>query len=80
MPNVLFSTEEWNQQANQLDAIEKPTCFNKLKHVEPMVFEDTATLSQHTAICYDSVATGVQVSQSTAVARGRARNISKGTA
>ena len=80
MPNVLFSTEEWKQQANQLDAIEEPTCFNKLKHVEPMVFKDTATLSQHTTICYGKVATGVQVSQPAVVARGRARTQSKGAA
>ena len=25
MHNVLFSTEEWNKQSNQLDAIEEPT-------------------------------------------------------
>ena len=61
MPNVLFSTEDWNKQANKLTAIEEPTCFNKFKHVEPKVFEDAATLRQHTDICFGKVAAGVQV-------------------
>mgnify|MGYP006976004882 FL=1 len=74
MPNLLFSTKQWNQEVNKLDAIEMPTCFNRRKHVEPMVFEDTVKLAKHTATCYGRVATGVQVSQVTAVARGRGRN------
>ena len=78
VPNVLFSTEDWNKQANKLTAIEEPTCFNKFKHVEPMVFMDSATLRQHTNICYGKVAAGVQVSQSPVIARGRARTHAKG--
>ena len=74
MPNVLFSTEDWNKQANKLTAIEEPTCFNKLKHVDPMVFEDAVDMAKHTATCYGRAVTGVQVSQVTARARGRGRN------
>ena len=73
MPNLLFSTEQWDHEQDQ-DAIEKPTCFNRLKHVDPMVFEDAVNLAKHTATCYGRVAAGVQVSQVTAGARGRGRN------
>ena len=74
MPNLLFSTEQWNKEVNKLDAVAKPTCFNRLKHVDPMVFEDAVTMAKHTATCYGSAGTGVQVSQVTARARGRGRN------
>ena len=74
MPNLLFSTDQWNVEVNKLDAVVKPTCFNRLKHVDPMVFEDTVNMAKHTATCYGSAGTGVQVSQVTARARGRGRN------
>ena len=54
-------------------AIVKPTCFNKLKHENPVVFEDEVTMSRHTATCYGSAGSKAQASKSNAKARGRGR-------
>ena len=78
MPNMLFSTEDWNKQANRLDVIEEPICFNKLKHLEPKTFKAAATLREHTTVCYDKVTSGTQVYNPKVVPRGRARTLSKG--
>ena len=78
MPNMLFSTEDWNKQANRLVAIEEPICFNKHKHEKPMTFKDAFSLKELTADCYDKVTTGTQVQNPRVMGRGRARTMSKG--
>jgi hypothetical protein len=44
MPNLLFSTDQWNVEVNKLDAVVKPTCFNRIKHDDPVTFEDNTTM------------------------------------
>ena len=78
MPNILFSSEDWTKQANKLDAVEVPTCFNKHKHSEPKTFKDSATLREHTNICFDKGTTNAEVYNPKSGNRGRARTLSKG--
>ena len=71
MPNLLFSTEQWNVEVNKLAAVVKPTCFNKLKHENPVTFEDEITMSRHTTTCHGSTGSRAQSNKSYAKARGR---------
>ena len=73
MPNILFSSEDWTKQANKLDAVEVPTCFNKHKHPEPKTFKDSATLREHTTICFDKGPTSAEVHTTKSGTRGRGR-------
>ena len=42
MQNLIFSTYEWNREVNKLPKVVKPTCFNKIKHADPVTFEETS--------------------------------------
>ena len=55
-----------------------PTCFNKHKHPEPKTFKDSATLREHTTICFDKGTTNAEVYNPKSGTRGRARAQPKG--
>ena len=71
MPNLLFSTDQWNVDVNKLDAVVKPTCFNRLKHDDPVTFEDKTTMSRYTTACYGSTGSRAQSNKSYGKSRGR---------
>ena len=50
--NALSTTQRWNDEIADCDAIKDMICVNNVKHREPKTFVDKDLFEQHTITCY----------------------------
>ena len=60
--NAVATTQRWNKEIADCDAIEDMICVNNAKHRQPITFVNQELHEQHRIICYSYMAIRVILS------------------